>query len=226
MRNITRFIPGEDIRQVSQWDFGDVDADLLKLAEDHRARQAELDHVRDDTLRQKGHAEGFAEGFAQGHAKAILQGEHQLQAYIDGQGRKSAAQFAQLLQSAQDQLAQSQQVMARGVLELACELARQVLRHELSVNPNVVLPVVREGLTLLADDSKGAVVRLNPLDLEVLEDTLQTEFSSLSLTLTPDSSIARGGCRISSAGAVIEGDLHTRWRRAVAKLGLELDWDA
>jgi flagellar assembly protein FliH len=34
--------------------------------------------------------------------------------------------------------------MAQGVLELACELARQVLRHELSVNPNVVQPVIRE----------------------------------------------------------------------------------
>lgn len=226
MRNITRFIPGEDIRRVSQWDFGDVDADLLKLAEDDRARQVELDHLHDQALRQKGHAEGFAEGFAQGQANAILQGEHQLQAYIDGQGRESAAQFAQLLQSAQDQLAQSQQVMARGVLELACEVARQILRHELSVNPNVVLPVVREGLQLLADDSKCAVVRLNPLDLDVLADTLQTEFSGLSLSLTPDSSIEPGGCRISNAGSVIEGDLHTRWRRAVGKLGLELDWDA
>ncbi len=226
MRNITRFIPGEDIRRVSQWDFGDVDADLLKLAEDDRARQVELDHLHDQALRQKGHAEGFAEGFAQGQANAILQGEHQLQAYIDGQGRESAAQFAQLLQSAQDQLAQSQQVMARGVLELACEVARQILRHELSVNPNVVLPVVREGLQLLVDDSKCAVVRLNPLDLDVLADTLQTEFSGLSLSLTPDSSIEPGGCRISNAGSVIEGDLHTRWRRAVGKLGLELDWDA
>ena len=225
MRNLTRFIPGEDIRRVAQWDFGDVDADLLKLAEDERARQAELDHARDGALRQKGHADGYAEGFAQGQAKAILQGERQMQAYIDGRGQASATQFAQLLQSAQEQLAQSQQVMARGVLELACELARQVLRHELSVNPNVVLPVVREGLQLLADDSKSAVVRLNPLDLDVLEDTLQVEFSSLSLTLTPDSSIAPGGCRISSAGSVIEGDLHTRWRRAIAKLGLELDWD-
>lgn len=225
MRNLTRFIPGEDIRQVSQWDFGDVDADLIKLAEDDRTRQADLDHVRDEVLRQKAHAVGFADGFAQGQANAILQGEQQLQAYVDGQGRALAAQFGQLLQSAQEQLAQSQQVMARGVLELACEVARQVLRHELSVNPNVVLPVVREGLGLLADDSKSAVVRLNPLDLDVLEDTLQTEFSGLSLTLTPDSSIEPGGCRISNAGAVIEGDLHTRWRRAIAKLGLEIEWN-
>ncbi|MEP6972051.1 MAG: flagellar assembly protein FliH [Betaproteobacteria bacterium] len=156
---------------------------------------------------------------------AVLQGEQQLLAYIDDQGRELAAQFAKLLESTQAQLAESQQVMARGVLELACEVARQVLRHELSVNPNVVLPVVREALTMLADDSKSAVVRLNPLDLDVLQETLQSEFAGLSLTLMPDSSIAPGGCRISSAGAVVDGDLHLRWRRAIAKLGLELDWD-
>lgn len=225
MRNITRFIPGEEIRAVTQWDFGDVDADLLKLAEQERARQSEVDQTRDDILREKAHTEGFAEGFAQGQAVAVLQGEQQLQAYIDGQGSEAAVRFAKLLESAQEQLTESQQVMARGVLELACEVARQVLRHELSVNPNVVLPVVREALTLLADDSKSAVVRLNPLDLDVLQDTLQTEFAGLALTLTPDNSIAPGGCRISSAGAVVDGDLHLRWRRAIAKLGLELDWD-
>jgi flagellar assembly protein FliH len=225
MRNISRFIPGEDIHAVTQWDFGDVDADLLKLEEQEQARQSEIDQTRDEVLRARAHADGFAEGFAQGQAVAVLHGEQQLQAYIDGQGREAAAQFAKLLQSTQAQLADAHQVMARGVLELACEVARQVLRHELSVNPNAVLPVVREGLTLLADDSKAAVVRLNPLDLDVLQDTLQTEFSGLALTLTPDSSIAPGGCRISSAGAVVDGDLHLRWRRAIAKLGLELDWD-
>ena len=36
--------------------------------------------------------------------------------------------------------------MAQGMLELACELARQVLRHELSVNPNALQPVIREAL--------------------------------------------------------------------------------
>lgn len=225
MRNLTRFIPGEDIRAVTQWDFGDVDADLLKLAELDRARQLDLDQAREAVVREKGHAEGFADGFAQGHATAVLQGEQQLQAYIDGQGRDAAAQFANLLAAAQEQLAESQQVMARGVLELACEVARQILRHELSVNPNAALPVVREGLQLLSDDSRSAVVRLNPLDMDVLQDTLQNEFASLALTLTPDSSIAPGGCRISSAGAVVDGDLHLRWRRAVAKLGLDLDWD-
>ena len=178
------------------------------------------DQARDETLRQQ----GYAEGFAQGRAHALVQAEQQIHAYSSNQGQQAARNFAALLDAAEQQLAQSQQVMSRGVLDLACELARQVLRHELSVNPNVLQPVVREALGLLAQDSKSAVVRLNPLDLEVLQDTLQAEFAALSLTLVADATLAPGGCLIAAAGTVVDGTLDTRWRRAVANLGLQLPW--
>ena len=229
MRNLSNFIPGEQVNAVALWRFGDVDgnadAEVAKLAESARNQKLQVDKARDEALRHEGHLQGYAEGFAQGQAGAVLQSERQLREYMDNQGQHAARRFAGLLASAHEQLAQSQQVMAHGVLELACELARQVLRHELSVNPNALQPVIREALALLADDSKGAVVRLNPVDLEVLQETVQGEFATLSLTLTPDASIEPGGCVISSAGAVIDGQLRTRWRRAVAKLGLDVQWD-
>lgn len=229
MRNLSRFIPGEEIDVVSRWSFGDVDADLLQLAADAQARdhahaqalQAQRDLQRDQLV----HQQAYAEGFAQGQASATLQAQQQHQAYVESEGRASALRFAQLLESAREQVVQSEQVMAQGVLELACLLARQVVRHELSVNPNVLQPVIREGLQMLADDSKAAVVRLHPLDLEVLHDVVQGEFAALDLTLTADASIAQGGCRITSAGAVIDASLENRWRRAVAKLGLQVEWD-
>lgn len=225
MRNLSRFIPGEEIDAVARWDFGDVDQDRLQLASiaeaQAQARQTQRDEERDLTLRQQ----SYAEGFAQGQATAVLRAEQQHQAYVDNEGRQAALRFGQQLEQLQEQLAQSQQVMAQGVLELACVLARQVLRHELSVNPNALQPVIREGLQMLGDDSKAAVIRLNPIDLEVLQDTLEAEFAALALTLTPDASIAAGGCLISSAGAVIDANLETRWRRAIAKLGLQVQWD-
>ncbi len=225
MRNLSRFIPGEEIDAVARWDFGDVDQDHLQLASiaeaQAQARQTQRDEERDLILRQQ----AYAEGFAQGQATAVLHAEQQHQAYADNEGRQAALRFGQQLEQLQEQLAQSQQVMAQGVLELACVLARQLLRHELSVNPNALQPVIREGLQMLGDDSKAAVIRLNPVDLEVLQDTLETEFAALALTLTPDASIAAGGCLISSAGAVIDANLETRWRRAIAKLGLQVQWD-
>ena len=220
MRSDPRFIPGEEIAAVSQWNFGAVDTASLLVASQAKAGHQARDQARDETLRQ----EGYAEGFAQGHAHALVQAEQQIHAFSNNQGQQAARRFAALLDAAEQQLAQSQQVMSRGVLDLACELARQVLRQELSVNPNVVQPVVREALGLLAQDSKSAVVRLNPLDLEVLQDTLQEEFANLSLTLVADATLELGGCLIAAAGTVVDGSLDTRWRRAVANLGLQLPW--
>ena len=225
MRNHSRFIPGEEIDAVSQWNFGAVDTASLLLAAQSREREQIEDKARDDVLRQESHALGFAEGFAQGQARATLEGEQKIDHYARNQGQAAAGRFAQLLEGAQEQLEQSQQVMARGVLELACELARQVLRHELSVNPNALQPVIREALSLLAADSKGAVVRLNPLDAEVLRDALQTEFAALNLALIADVAVQPGGCLITAAGTVVDGSLDTRWRRAVASLGLSVAWE-
>lgn len=225
MRNYSRFIPGEEIEAVEQWSFNAVDTRSQLLAARTDARRRAEDQTRDEAIRQESHAQGFAEGFAQGQARARLEGEHRLTEYANQQGAQAAARLARLFDGAREQLAQSQQVMARGVLELACELARQVLRHELSVNPNVLQPVIREALGLLDADSKSAVVRLNPLDAEMLQDSLQAEFASLSLTLVPDATLKPGGCLVSSAGAVIDGSVDTRWRRAVASLGLDAPWE-
>ena len=229
MRNLSRFIPGEEIDVVSQWNFSAVDTDALQLAAREMAEQQASeralalarDERRDEEVRQL----AYAEGFAQGKASVLLQAEKQVQDYKQEQGTQSAKQFGELLDSAREQLAQSQEVIAQGVLELACALARQVLRHELSVNPNVLQPVVREGLGMLTDDNKAAVLRLNPIDLDVLQETMDMEFTNLALTWIPDASIEQGGCVISAGAAVIDGALPTRWRRAIAKLGLEVLWD-
>jgi flagellar assembly protein FliH len=59
----------------------------------------------------------------------------------------------------------------------------------------------------------------------VLQDAVQTEFASLNLTFVSDATIKPGGCLITSAGTVVDGSLATRWRRAIASLGMKLPWD-
>jgi flagellar assembly protein FliH len=176
-------------------------------------------------VRQAGFSDGYAQGYAQGHAQATLEGQRQITEFIATQGAQAADKLAQLFGAVQIQLHESQQVMAKGVLELACELARQVLRHELSTNPNALQPVIREALAMLASDCKAAVVRLNPLDIEVFGDVLRQEFVNLSLTLLPDAGMTRGGCLVEAAGTVVDGSVEKRWQRAVASLGLESRWE-
>lgn len=228
-RNQARFIPGEELGTVTDWSFGDVDKASSKFAAKLAAQALAEEQAKEAVVRQssfsEGHAQGYAEGYAQGHAQATLEGQRQLNDYIANEGATAAQSFAGLFASAQAQLAESEQVMARGVLELACEIARQVLRHEMSSNPNALQPVVREALSVLAIDSKAALVRMNPLDMEVLSEVLRQEFSNLSLTLLADSAISRGGCLVEAAGTVVDGTLEQRWKKTVAALGLDAPWD-
>ena len=218
MRNYTRFIPGEEIDAVAQWRFGDVDAASILLQEQSRDREAD---EQAEIQRQQ----GYAEGFVQGRAQAMLEAQRQINEFTSNQGQETARQFATLLESARAQIDGAEQMAAQGVLDLACELARQVLRHEISTNPNVLLPVIREALGMLFSDSRSVLVKLNPLDLEVLQDVLREEFPNVSLTLLADPSITKGGCLIESGGTVVDGKLEKRWSRAIGQLGRNLPWE-
>jgi flagellar assembly protein FliH len=228
-RGNSRFIPEEELGVVTGWDFGAVDQSSVKFAAKVRAQELAQEQARSEELRQSGYSEGYAkgytEGFAQGQAQATLEGQRQIQEYIEGQGLEASRAFGNIFEQVQAQLAEQEQVMAKGVLELACELARQVLRRELSVNPNAMLPVMREALGVLAADNKAALVRLHPTDMEVLAPVVQADFAGLALTLLADDSVQRGGCLVEAAGTVVDGTVEKRWMRAVASLGLESAWE-
>jgi flagellar assembly protein FliH len=221
MRESSRFIADEDIENAAPWDFGAVDTASLLLARQVKARDEVAERARAEVARQ----DGFADGFKQGRAHAALDAQNTINDFIKNQGDDAAKGFAALFESAQRQLDDAQQTIAQGILELACELSRQILRQELSINPNVLQPVIREALGLLIGESKGATVRLNPIDLDVLQGALAAEFATLSLTLLPDPIVERGGCLVEAGGTVIDGTLQKRWMRAVANLGLELPWN-
>lgn len=224
MRNYTRFIPGEEIAGVAHWNFGDVDASSLS-----GQRQVDLDKAamaleRDETLRQEGYSQGYAAGYAQAQAQAVLETQRQIDEFVKRQGQEGAIRLGNLFESAEKGLAEAEQDIAQGVLELACELARQIVRQELAVNPNALQPVVREALDLLITDGKSALIRLHPADVEMLRAPLEAEYPSLTLTILADSSVNRGGCSVEAAGAVVDGRLEKRWKKAVATLGLNLTW--
>ena len=229
----SRFIADEDIVQVTDWAFGAVDHASIRFSEKLKAQaeaesrvKLDVEQAKVDAIRQHGYTLGYENGFAQGRAQATLEGQRQIAEYIRTEGQAAANRFAKLFAVAQQQIADAEQTIAEGVLELSCELARQVLRRELSTNPNAVHSVIRESLALLLTDGKTALVRMNPLDIEVLSDVLRTEFEHLSLTLVPDSSLERGSCLAEAAGTVVDGTMERRWQRTVASLGLDSVWEA
>ena len=227
-RSYTRFIPGEEIAEAVQWQFGDVgDTDVALLPVHSEVQEApaepEIDHQAQEQLQQV-HDAAFAEGLRQGQAQAAQEWRQRLDDYIAGQGRQAAAQLAGVTQALEESFSGLQQKMADELLRLACDIARQVVRQELQSNPRALAPVVREALATFVQESRPATVRLNPADWKLLESALREEFGGARVQWQPDPAVAAGGCMVEAAGAVTDGSLDTRWRRAIAALGLVSAW--
>lgn len=224
----TRFIPDEEIAGSAPWQFVAVD-ERARLADEaaQRAEEARAAERQPSYLQkiQDAYEAGRQQGHEDGHAEATREGDARLDDYVNGQGVVAAERLSAMAVSMGQSLVMSQERIADQVLEMACALARQVLRRELSIDPQALLPVVREALGQLVADGRLATVRLNPADLDMLRKPLQEEFAGAPVAWVADAAMPVGGCQVESAGTVIDGRLQSRWARAVASLGVDAAWE-
>lgn len=236
-----RFIPREEVGEVTHWQFGDVgrsegwqsqprmiaqsttpaaDAQAQRDAARAAAEAAQAIAVAQQMQWQEACAAAQAQGLEQGRAEAAAEWQQRLDDYVAGAGREAAGRLESTTQQLDASLAAMQQHMAQDVLQLACALARQVVRQELRTNPQALLPVVAEALDTLVADGRPGTVRLHPDDHAQVGAALRAAFAGKSLQWVPDAEVAPGGCRVEAAGAVVDGGLEKRWQRAVAALGV------
>ncbi len=229
-RSYSRFIPSEEVGDFKAWKFSAVDgSDLVEPVPEPVAEiPVEVDEAAlqaQQELLQQASDDAYAEGFAQGQAQTALEWQRRMDDYIAQQGQEAAQRLQGVLQTLDASLIDMQQQMAQQLLELACDIARQVVRQELSVNPNALQPVVREAVGMLLTEGRPATVRLNPLDMESVAQPLREELDGPGVQWIADGAVPAGGCLVESAGTVVDGSLDKRWQRAIAALGLQSPWD-
>ena len=216
MSNRAALIPSEQIEDCDRWQFASVGKPPAE-------RRKVVDPLALLKLQQT-HEDGRAEGHAAGRTEALAEAQARFDHHVATTESDTAQRFATLLAAAEGRLAEIEGDIARGTLEIACALARQVLRHELATNPNALEPVVREALGMLLADGKSACVRLSQTDFDMLDAPLRAEFVGQAVAVVADATVQPGDCLIESAGAVIDGGVANRWQRAVGSLGLTLSW--
>lgn len=224
----SRFIPREEIAAVAAWSFSAMDVGQTAPAPTPAPVEAEpapaAPAVDIDALLQEARQQAYAEGFQHGHDAGSQETRDALEATVRRSAEETAVRMGQLLHSMGDQLIASEQRIARQILELSCDIARQVVRQELSVNPNALQPVVREAVGMLVTEGRPATVRLNPIDMDAMAQPLREELDGPGVQWMADAAVPVGGCLVESAGTVVDGSLDKRWQRAIAALGLQSPW--
>lgn len=220
-----RFIPSEEVQQVSAWEFAPVDAPTTPPPAPEPESEEAASLVPTELL-EEARQQAYAEGFEHGRLAGAQATRDQLEAPIRRQAAEISQRLGQMLQQAQTELSQLEDGLAAQLLELACDIARQVVRRELAQSMDPIKAVVHEALRLATEDHRPVTLRLHPADLAEVQADLREVLESQSIKLVADAHLTPGGCVVESTQGVVDGTVEKRWQRAVANLGLNPPWVA
>ena len=167
-------------------------------------------------IREQARAEGFQKGEAEGYQTGLRRGHEETRV-----GAERLARAAAKLESG---LGALDAEVAEELLALAIELAREVVRQEISARPDTLLAVVREALTQLPH--QHAAIYLHPEDASLLRSYLGDQLAHAGHRIHEDFKLARGDCLLESGGTQVDATMAMRWRRVLARLGISVTDDA
>ncbi|MCL1147736.1 flagellar assembly protein FliH [Shewanella sp. 10N.261.52.F9] len=162
--------------------------------------------------RQAGYATGFNQGRIEGQQKGKDNVEDQLNSLIAPLGALQA-----VLEEGHNQQILQQQSL---ILDLVRRVSLQVIRCELTLQPQQILTLIEETLAALPDDPSKVKIHLEPSAVDKLNELAADKVKSWSLV--PDASISAGGCRIVSDTADADASVETRLNRCMTQVETHL----
>jgi len=165
-----------------------------------------------DGVRKEAYSKGVQEGFAVGMAKAkevALQDKQNI--------AELATAFADALKIADEKIEES-------ILMLALDLAKAMLKTKLKVDPEAILPVVKDAMHYLPYVQKPARIFVHHEDAKILREQLGEELSEQVWLIQEDNNIERGGCLVETGANQIDATNEMRWKRISDALAQKNDW--
>ncbi len=144
------------------------------------------------------------------------------------EGRAAAEEerkhFLRLTEAFSAEVARADDVIAEDLLKLALDVAKAMLKTALTVQPQLVLPIIGESIRYLTSLQHPALLFLNPDDMALVKQHMDDELSKAGWRLAEDSNLERGGCRIETATNQIDASINGRWERIANSLGNATGW--
>ena len=156
-------------------------------------------------------AEGFRIGYDEGRAAA--------QAELEKFSEEQIQNLGAIVSNLQVSITELDQNIADQLLDLALEVAAQVLRGSLAVQRDLLLPTIREAVAELPLHHGTISLHFNPDDANALRAALSEQLAHTGAHIVPDRNISPGGCRITAGNCEIDARIETRWKRVIEAIG-------
>lgn len=215
----SRFIPREELSSFEAWN---PDA----LSGHSEARSGTGAPAEDPVPPAEALAEQLRAARQSGYQDGYRDGLSALDGFKQGYATQITAQLGRLMESHGAQLDGLQQQLAQAIAVCATSMARQVVRSELAVRPELISAVAQEAVETLLLSARHITVRVHPDDQPLVAQGAAEVMQARGARLIGDPAVERGGCRVDSDIASVDGTVAARWRRASAALGSQTEWNA
>ncbi|MFG0380600.1 flagellar assembly protein FliH [Pseudomonas sp. zbq_18] len=165
-----------------------------------------------EAIRQDAYNEGFATGEKDGFRAGQLKAKQEADAAL----ADKLAALEQLMGHLLDPIAEQDQALEQGMVQLVSQVARQVIQRELTSDSTQIRHVLREALKLLPMGASNVRIHVNPQDFEVIKAL--RERHEESWRILEDDSLLPGGCRVESESSRIDASIETRMAQALKQL--------
>jgi flagellar assembly protein FliH len=210
----TRFIPREELQDFAAWAPDSFGGDAAAGGpEPEPAAPTEADwQAQVAAARQAGYQDGYRDGLVA------------LEGFKQSFAAQATAQVGRLIESMDREFDALEQQMAEAVTATAVQLARQVLRSELQVQPAHVARIAAEAVNAVLLSARQITLQVHPQDLPLVADGAAEVLAARGARLVADPTIERGGCRVESDLGAVDARVASRWAQAAATLGSALPW--
>lgn len=104
--------------------------------------------------------------------------------------------------------------IAPNVLELSLSIAQKIIKHEVTADVQVVVDTVMDALRMLSKNEPKIVLRVNPIQVQYLKDTLPDKIKSIGmetkLSILSDEAVSEGGCIIQTNNGMIDATVEAQ----------------
>ena len=105
-------------------------------------------------------------------------------------------------------------LIAPNILELSMSIAQKIIKHEAKIDVQIVVDTVMDALKMLSKNEPKIVLRVNPIQVQYLKDTLPEKIKSLGmetkLSVLSDEAITEGGCIIQTNNGMIDATIEAQ----------------
>jgi flagellar assembly protein FliH len=194
---------------------------MLADAEQQIAQWWQSRREEDETIIRRAQDEGFSLGYEDGRAQAVEELKREWQQRIEEAQHLLSSSYKM-----RDQIIQEAEPF---LVELSCAIAEKIIGHELSMNPELVVEMIRKSL---ARRKEQGVITLcvAPQHLAFMqaarEELALAIDSQAELHILPDATVQDHGCVIRSSFGSIDARIDTQLteiKRELTQLALESD---